>query len=439
MDFLWTKGVSHTEKPALEGDRNTDVLVIGGGMAGVLCALKLQQAGADCILAEAASLGSGMTRGTTAVLTAQHDKLYQDMIKDMGGEKAALYLEANLKAVESFRALAGGMDCDLEERPSVMYSLNDLPLMEKEAAAVRSLGFPAELIMDTPLPFPVAGAVRYPGMAQFHPLKFLYAAAGELCVFEHTLVQRLEGTVAFTPHGRIRAKKVIVATHFPFIDKRGLYFMKLHQQRSYVIALENAPELGCTIEDSAENGIFLRNYKELLLVGGGTHRTGKKGGGFSVPREFARRYFPEAREKYSWANQDCVSLDGVPYIGSYSPAMPNVLVATGFNLWGMTTSMVAADILSDMALERENRFAAVFSPDRSLMKAQLFSNLGSSALDYATPTAKRCTHLGCALKFNSDERSYDCPCHGSRFSESGRLLNGPAIKSCKALRPKSGQ
>lgn len=308
--------------------------------------------------------------------------------------------------------------------------------MEREAQAVRSLGFPAELITETPLPFPVKGAVRYPGMAQFQPLKFLFGAAQGLSICENTLVQRLEGTQAVTARGRIRARRIIIATHFPFIDRRGLYFMKLHQQRAYVIALKGAPELGCTIEDSAENGIFLRNYKDLLLVGGGTHRTGKTGGGFAVPRAFAKRYFPDAEEKYAWANQDCVTLDGVPYIGQYSPAMPNVLTATGFNLWGMTSSMLAADILADMALERENRFAPAFSPHRSMLHGQLLTNMGTAMLELASPTTKRCTHMGCALKHNSAEGSYDCPCHGSRFSENGKLLNGPALKNCKPLQPR---
>ena len=428
MEFLWTDKETPPSFPELGGDRESDVLVIGGGMAGVLCALQLQETGMDAILVEGKKIGGGITKGTTAVVTAQHDTLYQELIKKFGKEKAGAYLKANLRAVERFRGLSEWIPCDFEDKPSVMYSLHDRPLMEREAEAVRSLGYGAEFVDKTPLPFPVAGAVIYPGMAQFHPLKFLYGAAKGLNIFENTFVQKLDGTTAITEHGRIHAKKVIIATHYHFLNSHGLYFMKLYQQRSYVIALENAPDLHCTIEDAAENGVYLRNYKDLLLIGGGDHRTGKSGVGFDVPRAFAKRYFPGAKEKYAWANQDCVSLDGVPYIGPYSTGLPDVYVASGFGLWGMTTSMAAAGILTDLVMGRENRFAAVFAPGRSMLTGQLFSNLGTTLLDFATPTAKRCSHLGCALKWNSAEHSWDCPCHGSRFDEHGRLIDNPAMR-----------
>ncbi len=429
MDFLWTKDMLSPKFPQLSGNVDTDVLVIGGGMAGILCAMRLQEAGTDYLLVEGRQIGNGITKGTTAVLTAQHDTLYQDIIKKFGEENARLYLEANLRAVERFSKLSKHIPCDFERRPSLMYSLHDSPLMEHEVDAVQILGFPAEFLSTTPLPFPVAGAVQYPDMAQFHPLKFLYGVAKSLnCIYENTFVQKLDGTVAITEHGCIRAKRVIVATHFPFINRFGLYFAKLYQHRSFVIALENAPDFGCTIVDAAENGIYLRNYNGLLLVGGGDHRTGKKGGNFTVPRDFARRYFPDAREKYAWANQDCVSLDGLPYIGPYSPKLPDVYVATGFNLWGMTTSMVASEILTDMVLGHQNKYAPAFSPHRSMLTTQLFSNLGTTLLDFATPTTKRCPHMGCALKWNPTEHSWDCPCHGSRFDEHGGLINNPAMR-----------
>jgi len=208
-----------------------------------------------------------------------------------------------------------------------------------------------------------------------------------------------------------------------------MYFMKLYQQRSFVIALENAPQLGCTTVDMVENGIYLRNYKNMLLVGGGDSRTGTKGGGFSAVREFAGRAFPEAKEVYAWTNQDCMSLDGVPYIGRYSPHMPNVYVATGFNEWGMTSSMVAAEILTDQICRRTNKEADVFVPSRNMFTGQLFTNLGTTLAHFIMPTPKRCSHLGCALKWNPEEKSWDCPCHGSRFSEDGKVIQNPAMKN----------
>ncbi|MPM99520.1 Cytochrome b6-f complex iron-sulfur subunit [bioreactor metagenome] len=308
---------------------------------------------------------------------------------------------------------------------------SDAKKLEQEAKTLRGLGVEAVFTKNTPLPFSVNGAVMYPDMAQFHPLKFLYGAAKGLSIAENTLVCHVENGVAYTTGGKIRARHIVVATHFPFIDRRGLYFMKLYQKRSFVVALENAPDLGATFVDTAESGIYMRNYKDLLILGGGDHRTGKKGGGFEIVRAAARRWFPNAREKYAWAAQDCMSLDGVPYIGAYSPATPDIYVATGFNEWGITSAMVASNILADRITGRANEYAEAFSPRRSMLRAQLFKNLGATLSDFVIPTIKRCPHLGCALKWNKDERTWDCPCHGSRFTEQGELINGPATRNAR--------
>lgn len=431
MEYLWSENITPPEFPALSGEKTTDILVIGGGMAGVLCARELSARGLDCMLVEAKTIGSGVTRGTTAVLTAQHDTLYTTLMRRFGEERARQYLEANLRALERFRALSREIPCDFEEVPSVMYSLCDAEELKREVKTLKSFGVPVEFATKTHLPFPVAGAVRYPGMAQFHPLKFLYGAAQNLNIFEHTFVRRIDGDVVATDKGKIRAKKIVVATHFPFVNSRGLYFMKMYQMRSFVVALENVPELGATYVDSGENGIYLRNYEKLLLVGGGDRRTGASGGGFDEVRGFIRHYFPLAREKYAWAAQDCMSLDGVPYIGRYSPNTPELYVATGFNEWGMTTSMAAASIIADLIEGKENPYAPVFSPERTMLRPQLFVNLGSTLVNFLTPSLKRCSHLGCALQWNKQEHTWDCPCHGSRFDEHGRLIDNPAMKDSR--------
>ena len=232
MEYLWEKDVVPPEFPALSGDASTDVLVIGGGMTGVLCAKKLHDAGIDCMLLESSRIGSGMTKGTTAVLTAQHDTLYTDIEKRFGREHAWLYLDANVEAVDSFRALSAAIPCDFRDVPSVMYTAKDPDALRREARLVRALGVEAEFTTDLPLPFPVSGAVRFPGMAEFHPLKFLYGAAAGLNIYENTKVLRIKGHFAETERGRVRAKKIIVAAHFPPWYPRGLYFMKLYQKRS---------------------------------------------------------------------------------------------------------------------------------------------------------------------------------------------------------------
>lgn len=256
MDFLWTDGTTPTPGEPLQEDVHTEVCVIGGGMAGVLCAAQLTAQGIDNVLFEARQIGEGITKGTTAVLTAQHDTLYRDITNLYGMERAQQYLRANLDALAQFRALAQHIDCALETRPSVMYSLTGQDHLQEEAELLHTLGFGAVYTTDPQLPLPVADAVIYPDMAQFHPLRFLNAVAKGLRIYEHTFVTALDGTTAVTAHGRVHAKKVIVATHFPFLNRHGGYFLKLYQKRSYVIAYDNAPQVGCTAED-AGNGLSL--------------------------------------------------------------------------------------------------------------------------------------------------------------------------------------
>lgn len=431
MESIWQDGIVFSDYPSVTGDLETEILVIGGGMAGILCARLLQEAGKSVMVVEADRIGAGITARTTAVLTAQHDLLYQDMIKGFGEKAARAYMQANLQAVAIFRNLSKKISCDFEDKPSIQFTTHDPQRLYKEAEVVNRLGFPAKFQEKVPLVEEGIGAVVYPGMAQFHPLKFLAGAAEGLRIYEHSRVLDIEGTTALLEKGRIRAKHVIVATHFPFIDRRGLYFIKMYQNRSYVIALENAPDPEATMAELEGEGVYFRRHGDLLLVGGGDHRTGKMGGGIPYLRDYAIRHFPKAREKYAWANQDCMSLDGLPYVGAYSPNMPGVYVATGFNAWGMTNSMVAAQLLTDILCGRENPLAQILRPDRSVLHKQLFCNLGATAVDYMIPTTKRCSHLGCALRWNPAEHSWDCPCHGSRFQANGKLLDTPAQKDAK--------
>lgn len=310
-----------------------------------------------------------------------------------------------------------------------MYAQKEVRRLEKELLALEVLGYQAEFVSTLPLPFDTVGGLRFDNQAQFHPLKFLYAIAKDLRIFEHTkAVEFFDGGVQ-TEKGKIFAKKIIVATHFPFLNKHGFYFVKQYQSRSYVLALKNAPDLNGTYIEDIENGISFRNYGEYLLLGGGGHRTGEKGGNWQVLHALAEQYYPKASPVYEWATQDCITLDDAPYIGQYSASTSNLFVATGFNKWGITSSMVSAQLLCDLVQEKQNPFTEVFSPSRSIFRKRLFSNLAKSALHLITPTAPRCPHLGCALKYNPQERSWDCPCHGSRFHEDGALINNPATKN----------
>ena len=423
---IWANNVSGAHFDPLYGDKSTDVLIIGGGIAGILCAYKLKKAGVDCILTEATKICGGITGNTTAKITLQHGLIFDKMIRRFGKDKARFYVDAQNKACLEYAELCENIDCDYETRDAYVYSLNDRKRIEKEVTALNLFGVKAELSDAKELPFRVAGAVCVRNQAQLHPLKFLYHIAKDLAIYEHTRIVELMPHMARTDHGNISYKKVIVATHFPILNKHGGYFMKLYQHRSYVVALKGAQNVSGMYVDESDTGLSFRSYKDVLLLGGGGHRTGKRGGCWRELEGFAREYYENAEIIGKWATQDCMTLDDVPYIGQYSKSTSNIFVATGFNKWGMTSAMVAADILCDLVRGNYNPYAAVFDPSRTVLRPQLALNLFESAVGLLTPTLPRCPHLGCALKYNRAEHSWDCPCHGSRFTRDGELIDNPA-------------
>ena len=431
MDSIWTDSAQIPAFEALHGDITTDVLVIGGGMAGILCAYWLKASGVDCALVEADRIGMGITKNTTAKITSQHGLVYHKLQKRIGSEKTKLYLKANEEALEAFRKLCAGIDCGFETRDHFVYEKTRSGGLEQELSVLEALGYPAEFLPNPPLPFPTVGGIKFPRQAQFHPLAFLAGLVRDLPIYESTRVTELAPGFAKTEHGSIRAEKIIIATHFPFLNKHGSFFLKLYQQRSYVLALENGPNVEGMYLDAAENGLSFRMFGDKLLLGGGGHRTGKPGGGWWEIEAAAARYYPEAVITHRWATQDCMSLDGIPYIGQYSRSTPNLYVATGFNKWGMTSSMVSALLLKDLILGRENPYRELFSPSRSILRPQLALNALESTKNLLSLSPKRCPHLGCALKWNPQEHSWDCPCHGSRFEADGTLIDNPATGDLK--------
>jgi len=426
MNSLWQETVKRPAFPALSGDLSTDVLVVGGGMAGLLCAYRLREAGIDCTLVESGRICGGTTGNTTAKITVQHGAIFDKMIRRFGVEKSKRYFAAQNAALEAYRALAQEIDCDFEERDSYVYSLDDAARIEREVAALLRLGGRAEFVSDCEMPFRVAGAARLAGQAQLHPLKFAFAIARNLRIFEHTRVQEFLPGGVRTEHGKIKAKRVVVTTHFPILNKHGAFFLKMYQHRSYVLALKNVPQPDGMWVDAKKTGISLRAYGDFLLLGGGGHRTGKAGGCWRELEEFAAKYYKGARVAARWAAQDCMTLDDLPYIGQYSPRTEGLFVATGFQKWGMSSSMLAADLLCALLQGKSHPCEEMLSPARSILRPQLLPNAVHSVAGLLTPTVPRCPHLGCALKYNKFEHSWDCSCHGSRFREDGKILDGPA-------------
>lgn len=427
MESFWKKTALPIKFDTLTKSIKTDVLIIGGGMAGLLCAHALHEEGIDYALLEADRICNGITKNTTAKITAQHGLIYSDIIKRYSSGMAKLYLNANLSAKDKYEKLCRNIDCDFLAKDSYVFSLNNEEKIKDELYALRRIGYHASFETSTELPFKVAGAIKFENQAQFHPLKFAYHIAKGLNIYENTKVIEIRPDYVSISGGKVKADKIIVATHFPFINKYGGYFFKQYQHRSYVLALKNAKIPHGMYVDEDLKGLSFRSAGEgILLLGGASHRTGKRGGAWDELECFAKRYYPSAEIVGRFATQDCMTLDGIPYIGRYSKRTPNLYVATGFNKWGMTSSMVASELLTDLIKGKTNPLEKVFDPSRSILHPQLALNAAESVINLLTPTAPRCPHLGCALKYNVYEHSWDCPCHGSRFTEEGKLIDNPA-------------
>ncbi|MCX0378841.1 FAD-dependent oxidoreductase [Clostridium perfringens] len=474
MKSLWSESCKFRKREALNKDIKTDVLVIGAGIAGILTAYMLKQKGREVVVIDAAEIASGNTKNTTAKITSQHDLIYSKLITEFGEEKARQYAKANELAIKKYKEIIEDrrIECDFEEKPAYVYSLNEVEVLKEEAEAAKKLGIDAEFVQEANLPFKINGALKFNNQAQFNPLKFLKDISNELVIYENTRALEIKENLVVTSGGNITAKNIVVATHYPIMNAPGYYFMKMHQERSYVLALENKSEVDGMYIDLNKEGYSFRTYNNLLLLGGISHRTGEneEGGSYDELRKVAKRLYPKAKEKYHWSAQDCMTIDGIPYIGRYSSETPNIYVATGFNKWGMTSSMVSAMIISDMILEKENDFSEIFSPrrfDLSLSINNIANDLIETAKNFIAqkvyiPSSEiehiknghggiieyngekvgvyknkegkeffvstKCTHLGCQLSWNADELTWDCPCHGSRFDYKGRLIGSPATK-----------
>ncbi|MBS1189775.1 MAG: oxidoreductase [Rhodocyclaceae bacterium] len=483
---LWLDTTPETGFPPLPEGLEVDVVVVGGGLAGLTAATLLKEAGRTVAVLEAGRIVHGVTGHTTAKITALHTLIYDHLIRHAGEAKARAYGEAQQAAIEQVAARVRdkAIDCDFVRSDAYTYteSPEEKGRIEAEVEAAQRLGLPATYLEDTPLPFPVEAAVRFDGQARFHPRKYLLALARDLPgegshIFEATRVLDVtpgEPCQVTTDRGRVAARDVIVASHFPFADK-ALFASRLQPHRSYVLALrlDGPPPDGLFI-DTGENFSLrpqpLPDGDTLLLVGGEGHRAGE--GGDTVARYqrlevWARGRLPVRAVEYRWSTQDNFTVDRIPYIGPTTQHSRHLYVATGFNGWGMTNGTVAGMLLRDLILEGDNPWAAVFDPSRMNLNdvpelvrqnARIAAHLVADRVHRTDPDtvgpgegkvvhtlhgnvalyrdeaglihrlSPVCTHMGCILHWNPAERSWDCPCHGSRFGVGGEVLHGPALR-----------
>ncbi len=438
MESVWTDSVKNNNLtfPALAGEHMTDVLIIGGGLAGILCAEKLHEAGVDYKLIEQGKIGQGNSCNTTGKITAQHGLIYSDLTKKYGSETAFLYYEANHQAVNEYQSLSKTYDFDFEQQNSFVFSKDNRKKLEAEAKIYDEYKIPYILNDNANIPAENIGALGMEFQAQMNVMKLIYALAPKLNIHENTKAVSVDGLIVKCDNGEIIANKIIYATHFPFSNIKGLYFLKMYQSRSYTIAIENAAKLDGMYIDECETGLSLRNYQNYLIICGGDHKTGKNGGRYDELSQIAKKHYKGSRIAFRWSAQDCMSLDSRPYIGFHRSSDNNVFVLTGFNKWGLSGSMVGAILIKDLIVHAKSKFEKVFDPSRSIMKPQLFVNAGNAAVGLAH-LSKRCPHMGCKMKWNSAEFSWDCVCHGSRFDKAGNILDNPAKKKLKVKLKKS--
>jgi glycine/D-amino acid oxidase-like deaminating enzyme/nitrite reductase/ring-hydroxylating ferredoxin subunit len=485
-----------TAYPSLAGEVTADVAVVGGGIAGICTAWELARAGRRVVVVEADRIVAGTTGYTTAKLTAQHGMLYERLRSSLGEKTARAYAAAQTDAIEAVTATAFALDidCDLERRPAYYYSTDpgQVDGLRAEAESAAAAGLPASFVTETPLPFPVAAAVRVDDQAQFHPRRYLLALAADLVarggqVFERSRVTGLDqgGPCRLTTEtgAVVNATDVVVATQYPIFDRAEL-FTRLVPRRELVVAApvpaETDPQgMYLTSEDNTRSvrTAPLPDGQRLLIVTGEHFTPGAKDVSERWARlaDWTRDMFGVRELAYRWAAQDNVTPDGVPFVGWF-PGADHVLVATGFNAWGMTNGVAAGRILAALiARTGDVPWAPIFDPGRlhpvveatTFVKANLKvaghfigDRLRRSHLDSPADLAlgdgavvriggqrcavyrdqdgdlhtvsATCTHLGCTVAFNDAEKTWDCPCHGSRFTPDGAVLQGPATNPLAA-------
>ncbi len=460
---LWNQEITIPARKPMQNDMNVQIAVIGAGMTGILTAYLLQKKGLEVIVLEADQIAGGQTQNTTAKITSQHGFCYHNMICKIGSEKAEAYAWAHESAIADYEKIIKeeNIDCQFVRLPSYLYTTKEenLEKLKKEEKAAKSLGIQARFIegeIIKELPFRIKGAVCFEKQAQFQPLIFVKHLAKKIEIYEKTKVLSVRSHTIYTDKGKVNAEYIIFACHYPFPIVPGFYFLRQHQERSYVLALKKQRVLSGMYYSMDKNGVSLRSADSYLLLGGGNHRTGKKIDcqneeyGYSFLKKKRLEYFPYSKIDYAWSAQDCMSHDEIPFIGKYSVLRPYWYVATGFKKWGMTSAMVAANVIS-MQIYKEYTgfvvpkehvgyldFAKLLTPQRCFFRAgikNLLVDIGESISGLTkrlfSKRRKKCRHMGCKLEWNPEEKSWDCPCHGSRFSEDGEVLDEPAQTSLK--------
>ncbi|KYP79292.1 (2Fe-2S)-binding protein [Ferroacidibacillus organovorans] len=492
----WRDSVELPAFPSLDRDITVDVTVVGGGITGITAAYLLCKEGLRVALLEADHLLNGTTGHTTAKISAQHDLIYDELIHHMGREKAKLYYEATTSASRFIENIVReqSISCQLDSEDAYIYATTDTTArkLEREYDAYQKLGIEGFLTDTLPFDFSIQRALCMKGQAQFHPLEYLAHLTREIAnmsgqIFEQTVAVDVEDgerpTVVTREGHRVSTNHVLACSHFPFYDGLGFYFARMHAERSYVIAAKTDKRYpgGVYVNvDAPYQSLRSVNIgrEDAVLIGGGNHITGQGKDTLTYYEDlatFGQSVFGLRDVLYRWSAQDLVTLDKVAYIGEITSGNPSVLVATGYRKWGMTTGTAAALLLRDIVMNRDNPYRDLYTPSRMYVDPSLkrffaqnanvtahlikgkfelplrqIGDLANGEGDLVTYEGRRagafrdengvvhlvdttCTHLGCEVSWNHGDRTWDCPCHGSRFSVDGGVIEGPAQKPLETL------
>lgn len=481
----------------LDKDLSCDVCIIGAGMFGLTTAYYLSKKGLNVVVLDKFNIGTKVSGHTTAKITSQHGLIYDYLIQSFGADIAKKYLYANEDAIKNIKEIVNTekIDCDLTTQSNFVYTTkpDDLEIIKKEVNAVNTLGFSTQFVEHTCLPFEVKGAIMFPNQAMFHPRKYMHGLCNCIIknngqIFTNTLVTDVKQDEnyykTYANNYVVISKYVVIASHYPFINFPGFYFTKMYQETSYIIGVDTKTDLfdGMYITSSSPTYSFRtvkQNNKDILLIAGANHKTGSDDvtyfSTYDLLEQKAKELYPKSEVLFRWSTRDCITLDKIPYIGEFSSLMPNMYVGTGFNKWGMTTSNVAANIVADKILGIKNKYEEAFSSTRlkpiknieeiKNMLKQTATSLVVDKLKIPDNTLKdikndtgkiieidgnkigiyrdasgniyavhpTCTHLGCTLSWNNADKTWDCPCHGSRFDYTGRNIYDPAFKNLKTF------
>lgn len=491
MNSLWietTKNQLHLK--SLTQNLETEVCIIGAGLFGLTTAYYLTKQGKKVVVVEKDDIGEKVSGNTTGKITSQHGLFYSHLIEDYGINYAQKYLGVNEKAIQNIKEIIDTeqIECDFEEQSAYVFTTNqdEVIEIEKEVDAVNKLGKKAKLITNVDKPFKMTAGIEFDNQAQFHPRKYMIGLANVILkdnqIYNYTTatdVQKYgEKFLIATDRGNVLADSVVLATHYPIVNFPGFYFIKMYQSTSYIIAIETNSKIPEGMYITAKEPVYSfrsakYNNKNIVLIGGSEHKTGEAiadNSHYTELEKKAKELYPDCKVLFRWNTRDCISLDKIPYIGEFSNLYKNMYVGTGFKKWGMTFSNIAGKIVSDKILGKQNEYEDLFTPTRLKpiknrweVKNMLKETVDSIALNkfkidpssiseiendnasimkidgenigiYKDKNGKLyavspvCTHLGCLLTWNNIDKTWDCPCHGSRFDYMGKNIYEPAIK-----------